>query len=241
MRILILRWCVALNMIHCLMFPSIECVHLLLGFMTSIMFSIINTIVIKIAHIKGIELIQPNVKDVQRIDWELYPVYVATNSLTTIWFTSWLWVYLPISTQNISLSNTIGAFIQMMLIYDFIYYFCHRFMHSNRFVYINMHKTHHQIVNPTGFFDGLYVHPVEYLIFLWLMYLPLYIVDTHIVGILMYIISIFDVGFMYHIGLKFPSFLPVLNPKFHDDHHRRNIVNFSFFTELPDFIFQTLL
>ena len=87
--------------------------------------------------------------------------------------------------------------------------------------------------------DNLYIHPLELFIFLWPQVLPGYLINMHILTVWAYFFSIFAVTSMYHVGIRFPSVLPLLSPKFHDDHHRLNNVNFSFFTEIPDYLFGT--
>ena len=127
-----------------------------------------------------------------------------------------------------------------MLSYDFVYYFWHLVLHVNRDMYKHIHKIHHQLTAPGNMLDNLYVHPIESFFLLWLQVVPLYFIPIHVLSVSMYYFSIFAVTSMFHMGIKFPSYLPLMNPKFHDDHHRLSNVNYSFFTEIPDIVFSTI-
>jgi len=139
----------------------------------------------------------------------------------------------------VTIGNTLCAYCNVMLMYDFVYYFGHILLHHDPLLNKYIHKVHHQLSAPGNMLDNLYVHPIESFFFLWLQVVPLYVLNVHVIAVCVYFFSIFVVTSMFHLGVKFPSVLPMLNPKFHDDHHRLGTVNYSFFTEIPDMVFRT--
>jgi sterol desaturase/sphingolipid hydroxylase (fatty acid hydroxylase superfamily) len=239
-------WCGSLWSVFTQVFPEIKWYpHLCLGILTILAVGIINFSVVKIAIDQfKLEYIQPTRRGTSVTDAMLYPVYVIVNGFGILYFSSWPWAIVPTlsnvewSFQHLTLANTLGSFFGTMLIYDFIYYFGHRFMHSNVEVYKYVHKIHHQLNAPGKMFDNLYVHPFE-IIFTWLLYAPLYFLPIHILTLITYLFTIYTTVAMFHTGIKFPSFLPLLNPTFHDDHHRLSKVNYSLLTEIPDLVFGT--
>ena len=246
MSLLTLSWCSFVGLASKGLFPEICIFHVCLGLMTMTLSGIINYFVTKFAVEKfDLKYIQPSKRGENIIDESLYNVYVITTAVGTVYFAAWPWAVIP-TLENIywklnsmTIFNTIGSFLLSMLIYDFIYYLGHVLMHKDSNFYKHIHKVHHQLTAPGNMFDNLYIHPLELFIFLWPQVLPIYILNMHIIAVYMYFFTIFTVTSMYHMGIKFPSFLPLLSPEFHDNHHKLNVVNFSFFTELPDIIFKT--
>ncbi|GBG84908.1 hypothetical protein CBR_g39369 [Chara braunii] len=54
----------------------------------------------------------------------------------------------------------IGQLLVAMFIMDTWQYFCHRWMHVNKFMYRHFHSVHHRLTAPIAF-GALYNHPVE--------------------------------------------------------------------------------
>ena len=50
----------------------------------------------------------------------------------------------------------------VLLVDDFFFYFLHRFMHENRFIYRTIHKIHHRANVPMPI-EYIYVHPFEWM------------------------------------------------------------------------------
>jgi sterol desaturase/sphingolipid hydroxylase (fatty acid hydroxylase superfamily) len=192
-----------------------------------------------------LEYIQKEKRGTSVVDNQLYKLYVPLAVFETIAFSAWPWAIVPTlsniewSFKSLRFFNTFGSFLLSLLLYDFIYFAGHFMMHKDPIYYKNIHKVHHQITSPGDVCDNLYIHPLELFIFLWPQVLPIYVIPMHIITVWAYFFTIYAVTSMYHNGIKFPSFLPMLSPEFHDDHHRLNNVNFSFFTEIPDYIFRT--
>ena len=244
MYLVTLSWCSMFALSVNSMFPQIKFIHILYGILTTLCTACINYYIAKIGVEKyKIEYIQADKRGSSIVDKDLYKTYVPVSIFGTLFFAAWPWAIIPelqnISWSNITLFNTVGSYLISMLLYDFIYYLGHRIMHQDQIYYKHIHKVHHQLSSPGNMMDNLYIHPLELFIFLWLQVIPMYIVPIHIIGVIMYFFSIFAVTSMYHVGIKFPSVLPLLSPKFHDDHHKLNNVNYSFFTEIPDIFFNT--
>lgn len=246
MFLILFSWISILGFATFGLFPQFKIFHIFLGILTLFATALLNFFISEVAVEKyGIDYIQPEKRGKNKLNKDLYKIYVPVAIFQTIAFTSWPWAVVPtLSTVSWSLNsigflNTFGSYILSLIVYDFIYYLGHYLMHKDKIYYKYIHKIHHQLTAPGNLFDNLYIHPVELFIFLWLQVLPLYIVPMHIITVFIYFFTIFAVTSMYHVGIQFPSFLPLLSPKFHDDHHRLNNVNFSFFTELPDYLFGT--
>lgn len=246
MFLFLFSWISLLGLSTVGLFPQMNIFHIFMGLLTLIGSGVLNYFVSKLAVEKyKIEYIQPTKRGTSNVDQDLYKVYVPIAIFETIAFTSWPWAIVPTlkniswSWSSIGFSNTIIAYFSSLLLYDFIYYAGHYLMHKDSLYYKHIHKIHHQLTAPDNMCDNLYIHPIELFIFLWPQVLPIYLINMHILTVWAYFFSIFAVTSMYHVGIRFPSFLPLLSPKFHDDHHRLNNVNFSFFTEIPDYLFGT--
>ena len=246
MLLLTFSWCSLLGLSTKSIFPEIKLYHVLLGALVSILTGFINYYVTKVATEKyKLEYLQPSHRGTSNVDKDLYKIYVPVTIFGTLAFAAWPWAVVPTlpniswSLSSIGLFNTLGSYLLSMILYDFIYYFGHLLMHQDVIFYKHIHKIHHQLTAPGNMLDNLYIHPLELFIFLWPQVLPIYLLNMHILAVIAYFFSIFAVTSMYHVGVKFPSFLPLLSPQFHDDHHRLFNVNYSFFTEFPDILFGT--
>lgn len=239
-------WCTLVGLASNSLFPEIKAFHLFLGALSTVASGVLNYYVTQVATDKfKLEYIQPQKRGKNVIDPVLYNVYVSANILMTLFFAAWPWAVLPKLSNikwglgQLTFSNTVISYIITMLSYDFVYYLSHRILHVDKDMYKYVHKIHHQLQAPGNMLDNLYVHPIESFFLLWLQVVPLYFVPIHILSVSAYFFSIFAVTSMFHMGIKFPSYLPLLDPQFHDDHHRLSNANFSFFTEIPDIVFQT--
>ena len=242
-------WCALLGLAMSKLFPIIATRHLVYGSLMTTATGLLNHTVTKVAIDKfKLDYLQPEKRGTNHryIDQGIYSVYVIANIFVTLYFAAWPWAVVPTlsnvtwSLREMTFENTVCAYFNIMLLYDFVYYFGHVMLHRDPLLNKYIHKVHHQLSAPGNLLDNLYVHPIESFFFLWLQIVPLYILNVHIFAVCAYFFSIFAVTSMFHMGVKFPSFLPMLNPKFHDDHHRLGTVNYSFFTEIPDMVFQTI-
>lgn len=134
--------------------------------------------------------------------------------------------------------------VTVVLVYDFAYYFMHRYLFHEWNVLRDVHSVHHAARNPRVI-DSLLLHPVETVMGLSLFFGSAALVGgVHIVtmGILFTTYTAFNI--LNHSGVDVPRFpfktLGVLAAK-HDRHHHSMLSgNYASITPLPDIIFGTV-
>jgi len=134
--------------------------------------------------------------------------------------------------------------VTVVLIYDFGYYFLHRYPFHEWKVLRSVHAVHHAARNPRVI-DSLLLHPVETILGLgWFFGSVALVGGVHIytLGLLFTTYTAFNV--LNHAGVDVPRFpfkiLGVLAAK-HDRHHHSMLSgNYASITPLPDIIFGTV-
>lgn len=134
--------------------------------------------------------------------------------------------------------------VTVILIYDFAYYFMHRYLFHEWKILRSVHAVHHAARNPR-FIDSLLLHPVETTMGLALFFGSVALVGgVHIytLGVLFTAYTAFNI--LNHAGVDVPRFpfktLGILAAK-HDRHHHSMISgNYASITPLPDVIFGTV-
>jgi len=134
--------------------------------------------------------------------------------------------------------------VTVILIYDFAYYFMHRYLFHEWKILRGVHSVHHAARNPR-YIDSLLLHPVETFMGLSLFFGAVALVGgVHIytIGVLFAAYTAFNI--LNHSGVDVPHFpfktLGVLAAK-HDRHHHSMISgNYASITPLPDVIFGTV-
>lgn len=123
----------------------------------------------------------------------------------------------------------VGETLGVLLLYDFMYYFLHRFMHYKP-VLKYVHRTHHLIRFPTAP-ESIYLHPAENFAGLALLLLAMWILGP--VSALSFLIVFFVysvINVLVHTNFVFP------HPAFrlfnfwttkHDTHHFRMTYNYA--------------
>jgi sterol desaturase/sphingolipid hydroxylase (fatty acid hydroxylase superfamily) len=132
----------------------------------------------------------------------------------------------------------------VILIYDFAYYFVHRYPFHEWKILRGVHSVHHASRNPRVI-DSLLLHPVETILGLGLFFGSVALVGgVHIytLGLLFTTYTAFNI--LNHAGVDIPRFpfktLGVLAAK-HDRHHHSMLSgNYASITPLPDIIFGTV-
>ncbi len=133
----------------------------------------------------------------------------------------------------------------LITLMDISMYFLHRLAHNTLF-YSWLHHLHHKFDNPTPI--TLYsLNPLETISFgiLWLSILSVY--HASIVGIFIYLTFNVLFGIIGHLGVEpFPESwksIPIVNwissSSFHAAHHKKENVNYGFYTVLWDKLFKT--
>jgi sterol desaturase/sphingolipid hydroxylase (fatty acid hydroxylase superfamily) len=132
----------------------------------------------------------------------------------------------------------------VILIYDFAYYFVHRYLFHEWKVLRGVHSVHHAARNPR-FIDSMLLHPVETVIGLSLFFGSCALVGgVHIYTLAAMFITYTAFMILNHAGIDYPRFpfktLGILAAK-HDRHHHSMLSgNYAAVTPLPDIIFGTV-
>jgi len=142
----------------------------------------------------------------------------------------------------------LNLFLQLFIILifdDTFFYFLHRLMHENKYIYKKIHKIHHRANSPIPI-DYLYVHPLEWMSgFIGPFIGILLLGGVSIYAFWLYLIVRNLHELDIHSGLK-SSFLNRLLPfsgtnEHHDLHHAKRDGNYSSTFTLWDTIFRTKL
>lgn len=134
--------------------------------------------------------------------------------------------------------------VTVVLIYDFAYYFMHRYPFHEWKILRGVHSVHHAARNPRVI-DSLLLHPVETILGLSLFFGSVALVGgVHIytLGVLFTTYTAFNI--LNHAGVDVPHFplktLGVLAAKHDRHHHSMRSGNYASITPLPDIIFGTV-
>jgi sterol desaturase/sphingolipid hydroxylase (fatty acid hydroxylase superfamily) len=134
-------------------------------------------------------------------------------------------------------------FVAVLFVYDFAYYFVHRFLFHEWKVLRRVHTVHHVAKYPTAI-DSLYLHPVETVIGLALLFGTIALVgpiSTVAFGAVFLVYSLLNI--LNHSGLDldfFPFRTITWLARKHDKHHvGMRSGNYSTITPLPDIVFGT--
>jgi sterol desaturase/sphingolipid hydroxylase (fatty acid hydroxylase superfamily) len=134
--------------------------------------------------------------------------------------------------------------VTVILIYDFGYYFMHRYPFHEWKILRGVHSVHHAARNPR-FIDSLLLHPVETVLGLGLFFGTVALVGgVHIYTLAAIFTTYTALMILNHAGVDYPRFpfktLGILAAK-HDRHHHSMLSgNYAAVTPLPDIIFGTV-
>lgn len=132
-----------------------------------------------------------------------------------------------------------------ILLDDYLYYWLHRSMHSQKWLLKHVHAVHHEIRNPCAL-AGNYFHWLEYLLTGALALVGPILVGCHIVVLYVWIIIRQLEAADGHAGYDFPwnplRYLPVYDgPVYHDFHHARFKGNYAGFLHYVDRFYGTYI
>ena len=146
-------------------------------------------------------------------------------------------IYLDIAERGYA--YTIASALLYFLIVDALAYYAHRALHA-RPLFRAIHRHHHKFLAPTPFVVTA-MHPVEFLIFQTVTFLPLLVLLMHPAGIVAVLLYVFVFNIIDHSGVKLTSALPWQGPStYHDDHHVHFHCNFGQHLMLWDRLHGTL-
>jgi sterol desaturase/sphingolipid hydroxylase (fatty acid hydroxylase superfamily) len=132
----------------------------------------------------------------------------------------------------------------VILLYDFAYYFVHRFLFHEWSLLRSVHAVHHAAQNPRVV-DSFLLHPLETAIGLVLMLASILVLGgIHLYTFAPIFAAYTTLNVFNHAGLNVPHFplrtLGALAVK-HDKHHHSMLSgNYASITPLPDIIFGTV-
>lgn len=137
--------------------------------------------------------------------------------------------------------------LAVLLVYDFGYYFVHRYPFHEWTLLRRVHAVHHVVKNPTAI-DSLYLHPLENVIGLALLWL-----SALVVALISGPISVYAFGWSFclysllnvaiHSGLQFRSFplrlITHLGVRHYRHHTGMRAKNYASVTPIFDILFHT--
>lgn len=133
----------------------------------------------------------------------------------------------------------IGSTVFLFVLVDLLAYYAHRALHI-RALFRPIHSWHHRYVATTPFVVTA-MHPVEFLIFQGVTFLPLFFIPFHFVSVIAVYLYILVFNIIDHSGVRLRSRLPWQGPSaFHDDHHAHFHCNFGQVFTLWDRLHGTL-
>lgn len=134
---------------------------------------------------------------------------------------------------------TLGSTVLLFLLVDGLAYYAHRALHA-KILFRYIHRWHHRYLAPTPFVVTA-MHPVEFLIFQAVTFLPLFVIPFHFVSVIVVLIYVLVFNIIDHSGVRLTSRIPWQGPSmFHDDHHVHFHCNFGQHLTLWDRVHGTL-
>ena len=151
-----------------------------------------------------------------------------------------------IDTNKISIVHIVIPVFIIFIIDDVFFYFVHRLIHVNKFLYKKIHRIHHEANMPIAV-DYIYAHPLEWMV----GYIGPFIGILLYGGISIYTFWLYLIirnmhEIFIHSGINSSSFLYKIirfagNNKHHDLHHEKYNYNYASTFIIWDYIFKTYL
>jgi sterol desaturase/sphingolipid hydroxylase (fatty acid hydroxylase superfamily) len=145
----------------------------------------------------------------------------------------------PVSVWRVALEA-----VTVILIYDFLYYFMHRYLLHEWRTLRGAHAVHHAAQNPRVI-DALLLHPLETFLGLASLFVSILMVGgIHLYTFAPIFAAYTTLNVFNHAGVALPWFpfktIGILAIK-HDRHHHSMLSgNYASITPLPDYVFGTL-
>jgi lathosterol oxidase len=134
---------------------------------------------------------------------------------------------------------TIGSTVLLFVLVDGLAYYAHRALHA-KIVFRHIHRWHHRYVATTPFVVTA-MHPVEFLVFQAVTFIPLFLIPFHYVSVIVVFVYVLAFNIIDHSGVRLHSRLPWQGPStYHDDHHVHFHCNFGQHLMLWDRLHGTL-
>ncbi len=131
----------------------------------------------------------------------------------------------------------------VLLIDDFFFYFLHKYMHTNKFIYKKIHKIHHRANTPIPI-EYIYVHPLEWMSGMIGPFIGMILMGG--ISFYSYVIYLLIRNFHelhIHSGILTSKLFRILpfygTNEHHDIHHSKRDGNYSSTFTYLDYIFKT--
>jgi len=188
----------------------------------------------------------------QRTSWRLEPAKVlglaSFNSVMSgglIVAGPWLAWSFFISDAPFDLETLCFEVVGALLVYDFGYYFLHRFPFHEWKVLHKIHTLHHTVKYPTAV-ESLYAHPLENVLGISMFFVAVRVAGpVHPVSFLVLAAVYSWLNIIIHCGLtakRRPWLAPLAYMAAKHDRHHKSMKagNYASITPLPDWLFGTL-
>ncbi len=149
--------------------------------------------------------------------------HVTGGGWSTIYFSvaerGWAWL--------------VGSTALVFVLIDAGLYYSHRLLH-HRAIFKHIHRWHHRFVAPVVFTTTA-MHPLEFLIFATVLFLPAFVIPIHAGAYVVVLFYTYLIGMIDHSGIKLAVPLPFhADNGFHDEHHTAFHCNYGHHTTLWD-------
>jgi sterol desaturase/sphingolipid hydroxylase (fatty acid hydroxylase superfamily) len=148
---------------------------------------------------------------------------------------------------SLPISILVLQFFILLLLDDALYYFYHKLLHTNRFLFNAIHKIHHESVPPFTLSEFLYASPFEWIggafcstLCIAILYFIFGKVDAYAFWLFIAFKTTHEVDI--HSGIKstVSRHIPFWGTaEYHEEHHRRFNSNYSSMFVIWDKIFKT--
>ena len=186
---------------------------------------------------KGAAIIWPSIKQ-----WLINNAWMTTLVVLS-------WPLIRLTDIHLGPLPPIWLIVLQLLLFiyldDFLYYWMHRTMHRNRWLYRKVHCKHHVIMTPWAI-TGHYMHPAEYVATGLLMLLGPALVGAHILVLYLWVIFRQLEAAEGHCGYDLPfsptRWLPFSDGAVHHDYHHAKIHgNYAGYLPWTDRVFGTFV
>lgn len=134
---------------------------------------------------------------------------------------------------------TLLSTVVLFVLLDALAYYAHRALHAKA-LFRRFHRWHHRYV-ATSPFVVTAMHPVEFLVFQTVTFVPLFVFPFHAVSIIVVLVYTLAFNVIDHSGVRLVSRIPWQGPSmYHDDHHVHFHCNFGQHLMLWDRLHGTL-
>lgn len=185
-----------------------------------------------------------------KIDDAQFRRNVASNSLLALvlcYASTYVVDVLVLDSAAVSLRQWFGQTVAILMLFDFSYYWTHRYPFHKWSVLRRVHAVHHRVRSPNAM-DSLYLHPIEGVLGLTLFFASVLVigyvlgsVNIYAFAAALWVYSVLNI--IVHCGLDLKAFpLSIISflARRHDEHHRHmRAKNYASVSPLPDLLFGT--